>query len=126
MKFRNRIIKIPTFKDERGFLTVLEDLLPFTIKRIYWIYAADNKIRGGHRHKVTKQALIAISGEVSLKINNGHKEENYILDNPSECIIIEPEDWHSMTFRDNAVLIVFASHKYDASDYINSNYSLQR
>ena len=59
---------------------------------------------------------------MTLKINNGVKEELYILNDPSECILIEPEDWHSMTFGKNAVLIVFASHKYDKSDYINSNY----
>ena len=122
MKYTNRTFKIPTFKDERGLLTVIEDSLPFNIKRIYWIYAADNKTRGGHRHKVTRQALLAITGEVTLKINNGVKEELYILNDPSECILIEPEDWHSMTFGKNAVLIVFASHKYDKSDYINSNY----
>ena len=122
MNYSNRIFKIPTFKDDRGLLTVMEDILPFSIKRIYWIYSADKNTRGGHRHKVTRQALVAISGEVTLKINNGFKEELYILNDPSEFILIEPEDWHSMTFRENAVLIVFASHKYDKSDYINTNY----
>ncbi len=122
MKNYSKIIKIPTYADERGLLTVMEDILPFKIKRIYWIYGADKKNRGGHRHKITKQALIAISGTVDLKINNGSKEMNCILDDPSKCIIIEPEDWHTMYFNNNAVLLVFASQKYDKSDYINSSY----
>ena len=122
MKNHSKIINIPTYEDERGLLTVMEDILPFKIKRIYWIYGADEKSRGGHRHKITKQALIAISGTVDLKINNGSQEISCILDDPSKCIIIEPEDWHKMYFKNNAVLLVFASHEYDKSDYINSSY----
>ena len=118
----SKIIKIPTYSDERGLLTVMEDILPFEIKRIYWIYGADEKIRGGHRHKITQQALVAITGSVDLKINNGKQEVSYILDDPTKCIIIEPEDWHTMYFKNNAVLIVFASHKYKKSDYIDSSY----
>ena len=122
MKNYSKIIKIPTYSDERGLLTVMEDILPFKIKRIYWIYGADKKNRGGHRHKITQQALIAISGTVDLKINNGSQKTSCILDDPSKCIIIEPEDWHEMYFKNNAVLLVLASHKYDKSDYINSSY----
>ena len=119
MKNYSKIIKIPTFEDERGLLTVMEDILPFQVKRIYWIYGADKKSRGGHRHKLTKQALIALSGTVDLKINNGKKESIYILDDPSKCIIINPEDWHTMFFKNNAVLLVFACHKYDKKDYLS-------
>ena len=122
MKKYSKIIKIPTFADEKGFLTVMEDILPFPIKRVYWIYGADEKIRGGHRHKITQQALVAITGSVDLKINNGKQEISHILDDPAKCIIIEPEDWHTMYFKNNAVLMVFASHKYEKSDYIDSSY----
>ena len=118
MKNHSKIIRIPTFEDERGFLTVMEDILPFNIERIYWIYSADEQTRGGHRHKITKQALVAVAGTVDLKINDGKKETLYILDDPSKCIIVEPEDWHTMFFKNNAVLLVFASHTYDKKDYI--------
>jgi len=120
MKKHSKIIEIPTFQDERGFLTVIEDILPFKIKRVYWIYGADQQLRGGHSHKITKQALVAIAGTVDLKINDGKQESLYILDNPSKCIIVEPEDWHTMFFRKNSVLLVFASHSYDKKDYIEN------
>ena len=122
MKTHSKIIKIPTFEDKRGFLTVVEDLLPFSIKRVYWIYGSDKNVRGGHRHKITRQALVALAGYVELKINNGVKECFLTLDDPSKCIIIEPEDWHTMYLKNNAVLLVFASHKYDKSDYIDEPY----
>ena len=118
MKNDSKILEIPTFKDERGCLTVMEDLLPFSIQRIYWIYGSDKNERGGHRHKITRQALIALSGSVDIKIKDGETESFFTLDDPSKCIIIEPDDWHTMFFKNNAVLIVFASHKYDKKDYI--------
>ncbi len=120
MKKHSKIIEIPTFEDDRGFLTVMEDILPFNIKRVDWFYGADQQLRGGHRHKITKQALVAVAGTVDLKINDGEKESLYILDNPSKCIIVEPEDWHTMFFKKNSVLLVFASHLYDKKDYIET------
>ena len=120
MKNYSKIIEMPTFEDERGFLTVMENLLPFKIERIYWIYGADEHSRGGHRHKITNQAFVAVAGIVDIKINDGKKENIYILDDPSKCIIVEPEDWHTMIFKNNAVLLVFASHGYDKKDNIKS------
>lgn len=32
------VITLPTYTDTRGSLTVLDKVLPFEIKRIYWIY----------------------------------------------------------------------------------------
>ena len=116
------ILSLPTFKDERGFLTVLEDFLPFPIARTYWIYGVNGLKRGGHRHKQTRQALISLCGEVKLDIKNGEEQESLILNKPSSCIIIEPEDWHTMTFSQNSILIIFASHKYNKDDYIYTPY----
>ena len=40
--FKNRImaklVKLPTYNDNRGNLTVIEKILPFEIKRVYYIY----------------------------------------------------------------------------------------
>ena len=33
MKNHSKIIHIPTYEDERGLLTVIEDILPFKIKK---------------------------------------------------------------------------------------------
>ena len=115
-------MNLPTFEDERGSLTVLEGLLPFPIVRTYWIYGVNGKKRGGHRHKKTRQGLFSLSGEVKLNINNGHEKVSLTLDDPSTCLIIEPEDWHTMTLDKNSILLVFASHKYNKEDYIFTPY----
>lgn len=117
-----QLIELPTFTDSRGALTVLENALPFTPVRTYWIYGADGQTRGGHRHTHTRQALMALSGEVSIYMNDGVREENIQLSKPSQCLIVEPKDWHTMTFGTGAVLLVMSSHPYDRSEYIDTPY----
>ena len=70
-----KILNFPTFTDCRGALTVQQDILPFKVARIYWIYESDGQIRGGHRHKKTQQALVAINGNVSVYMNDGMNAE---------------------------------------------------
>lgn len=116
------IIDLPTFKDERGWLTVMEKLLPFEIKRFYCIYDVAQK-RGGHRHKKTVQALICVSGSCEIYVNDGLKKETFLLDSPSKCLLLEPEDWHTMdNFSKGSTILVFASEFYDKDDYIDEEY----
>ena len=111
---------LPTFKDNRGNLTVLEKELKFPIERIFWIYDSDYKTRGGHRHKKNKQGLISIAGTVKISIENKEGSYSYILNDPSKCLILEPDDWHEMEFSKNSILLVLASMIFDANDYIYS------
>lgn len=116
------ILNLPTFMDARGGLTVLERRLPFDAVRTYWIYGADGQTRGGHRHVCTRQALIAICGKVTMYMNDGVTEETIVLDHPSRCLLVEPKDWHTMTFSDGAVLLVMSSQPYNRSEYIDTPY----
>ncbi len=116
------VIDLPTFSDSRGSLTVLEGALPFTVVRSYWIYGADGQTRGGHRHTYSRQALVAVSGTVSIYMNDGRFEDTVLLDAPGKCLIVEPKDWHTMTFGPGSVLLVMSSHAYDRSEYIDTPY----
>lgn len=116
------IIDLPTCKDERGGLTVMEKLLPFEIKRFYCIYDVTQK-RGGHRHKKTIQALICLDGSCEVYVNDGQKKEIFLLDSPSKCLLLKPEDWHTMDkFTKGSTLLVFASEFYNKDDYISEEY----
>jgi hypothetical protein len=116
------VLDLPTFADPRGSITVLQRALPFDVVRTYWIYGADGQTRGGHRHTLTRQALVAIVGKVSIYMNDGVTIDIVNLDLPSKCLLVEPKDWHTMTFGDGAVLLVMSSHPYDRSDYIDTSY----
>ena len=112
------LINLQTHSDERGSLTVIENILPFDIKRVYYIYNVTLP-RGGHRHKKTVQALIAINGSCEVYINTGGEEQTITLNNSAKCLILQPEDWHSMyNFKEGTILLALSSENYDVNDYI--------
>ena len=117
------MIDLKTFTDKRGNLTVIENVLPFQIKRVFYIYGVNDSVRGGHRHHKTIQAAICIKGRCRIYNNNGKKEDEFYLNNPSKCLIIDPEDWHKMyDFSKNAILMVLASENFDEKDYVFNRY----
>lgn len=120
------LINLVNFKDSRGNLTVLDNteaLLPFKIKRVFYIYGVDESVRGGHRHKETIQAAICIKGSCVVTNDDGQKFETFTLNDPSQCLILETKDWHQMhDFTPDAILLVFASTYFDESDYIFEPY----
>ena len=109
-----QIIDLETHTDKRGNLTVIEKVIPFEIKRIFYIYGVDGSTRGGHRHYKTRQAAICLKGSCVVL-----GDKTFKLDSPAKCLLIEPEDYHTMSFfSDDAILMVLASEYYNENDYI--------
>lgn len=119
-------IDLKTFTDSRGNLTVIEKILPFDIKRVFYIYGVDDSLRGHHRHKKTIQAAIALQGKCRI-VNQGGlllPVKEFYLNSPSKCLIINPEDYHWMdNFSSDCILMVFASENFDKEDYIYEKYN---
>ena len=119
-----RLLNLKTFTDRRGSLTVIEKIIPFEIKRIFYIYGVDDSVRGGHRHRKTIQAAICLQGSCRITNNNGRQTEEFTLDSPDKCLILEPEDWHELyNFTPDAILMVLASEYFDEKDYIYEKYA---
>jgi dTDP-4-dehydrorhamnose 3,5-epimerase-like enzyme len=117
------ILLLKNYTDNRGSLNVIEKNLPFEIKRVYYIYNVDNSVRGNHRHKHTMQAAICVKGSCIIDTNNGSEKNSFMLDNPNKCLLLYPEDFHSMyNFTNDAVLLVLASEYYNPNDYIYEKY----
>lgn len=117
------LIDLKTFTDKRGNLTVIEKVIPFEIKRIFYIYGVDDSIRGGHRHKQTIQAAICLQGSCEIHNDDNVSQEIFLLDKPDKCLILHPDDWHYMhAFTKDAILMVLASHYFDPADYIFTPY----
>ena len=119
-----REIKFPQHGDERGKLIALEalsELVPFDVKRVYYIFdTTPGTVRGKHAHRVLKQLLICVSGACTIECEmpDGVKSE-YRLDLPDRGLLIEGLVWRNMKeFSKDAVLLVFASEHYDETDYI--------
>jgi len=61
---------------------------------------------------------MCLGGSCEIYVNNG-QEQIILLDSPEKCLILSPEDWHTMDkFSEGSVLLVLASELYDKNDYI--------
>ena len=118
----DRIIEVPTISDERGKLTVVDGHLPFAIKRLFYIYDVTQP-RGGHRHIETQMGLIALNGSIEIYCQTPKDDQPFILNNPAQVLLLDPEDWHTMNkFSKGAVLLVLCSHSWNKEDYIYDSY----
>ncbi|MBP5570913.1 MAG: WxcM-like domain-containing protein [Prevotella sp.] len=122
MKELGRIIELPKITDPRGNLTVAEAFtnVPFEIRRAYWVYdVPGGECRGGHAHKRLLQLVVAMSGSFTVTLDNGHEQQQYLLNHPWEGLLIETETWRTLDdFSSGAVCLVLASEPFEEDDYI--------
>lgn len=107
--------------DGRGNLSVVEkDLLPFAIKRVYYLYdVPSSSTRGGHAHKELQQFLIALSGSFDVVLDNGNQRRIITLNRPDRGLLIPNGVWRELeNFSSGAVCLSLVSEEYDESDYI--------
>ncbi|MBC3949220.1 MULTISPECIES: WxcM-like domain-containing protein [Pseudomonas] len=110
--------------DIRGSLSVgeFDRSIPFKAERYFLVYDVPTaETRGEHAHRVCHQFLIAVKGTVHVVADDGTNREEFILDKPNVGIHLPPMTWGiQYRYSSDAVLLVFASHYYDSSDYIRN------
>lgn len=117
-----KIIDIPIVHDKRGNLSVVEGgfLIPFDIKRLYYLYdVPGGATRGGHAHRKLRQLIIAASGSFDVVLDNGKQKQRFSLNRSYQGLYIPAMCWREIeNFSSGAVCMVLASDHYDESDYI--------
>ncbi len=106
-----------------GSLSFVEkEIIPFSIKRVYYLYDVPfNGERGGHAHKDLFQVLIALNGSFELLLDDGSNTKKILLDSPNIGLYIPNGIWREMNnFSKNSVCLVLASEDYDENDYIRN------
>lgn len=117
-----RLIDLPKVLDERGNLSFFQgnDQLPFTIKRVYWVYdVPGGEIRGGHAFIKQHEIIIALSGSFDVIVSNGSIKKKISLNRSYFGLYIPSMIWRSLeNFSTNSLALVAASTEYSADDYI--------
>jgi UDP-2-acetamido-3-amino-2,3-dideoxy-glucuronate N-acetyltransferase len=110
------------FADLRGSLSVgnFGHAIPFKPVRYFMVYdVPTEEIRGEHAHRVCHQFLVAVKGLVHVVADDGIHRQEFILDKPTQGVYLPAMTWGiQYRYSPDAILMVFASHHYDATDYI--------
>jgi hypothetical protein len=111
-------------RDWRGDLTVGEvgRDLPFEPKRWFMVFGVpDTQLRGAHAHQICHQFLICVRGSCRTLLDDGARRREVTLESPDLGVYMPPMIWGTQyRYSADAVLLVFASHGYDQTDYLRS------
>ena len=114
--------RLPRFEDMRGALAVaeFERDLPFIPQRCFTVFdVPSSEIRGSHAHKSTHQFLVCVHGKVRIVVDDGAQREEYHLESPDVGLHVPPMVWATQyQYSPDAVLMVYASERYDPDDYL--------
>lgn len=118
-----KLIDLKVNGDERGKLIAIEeysDIVPFEIKRAYWIFdTAPDFVRGKHAHKNLEQLIVAIDGACEFVLDDGKSQKVITLNRPDKALYVGKNVWREMrNFSYGCKLIVFASEHYNPNEYI--------
>lgn len=110
--------------DPRGSLTVGEvaSELPFKPERYFLTFDVPSaELRGEHAHKQCQQFLICVHGSCQVMVDDGSNRSEVLLDRPDLGVFMPAMIWGTQhKYSSDAVLLVFASHRYDPDDYLRT------
>jgi UDP-2-acetamido-3-amino-2,3-dideoxy-glucuronate N-acetyltransferase len=119
---RVTIHHFPVIPDLRGNLTVgeFDRQIPFIPRRYFVVFDVPTReIRGEHAHHSNHQFLICLRGSCAVVADDGVHKIEINLDAPNRGVYLPPMTWGiQYKYSTDAILLVFASDYYDASDYI--------
>ncbi|MFO1150480.1 MAG: WxcM-like domain-containing protein [Alsobacter sp.] len=122
--------RLPLITDIRGGLIFgeFERTVPFAAKRYFAVLNVPSlETRGEHAHRECAEFLICVTGDCSVVADDGYHREEFLLNKPTIGLLLPPMVWRvHYKYSTNAVLVVFASQYYDASDYIRDYSAFRR
>jgi UDP-2-acetamido-3-amino-2,3-dideoxy-glucuronate N-acetyltransferase len=117
-------IDLQNASDARGSLMAIEllDFKEFEIQRVFYVYdVPSNNVRGEHAHKECTQMLVPLRGTLKVILDDGLDRTEVKLDSTIKGLVIPPRIWGTQyQFSSGAVLAVFASRRYEDSDYLRN------
>lgn len=123
-----KLLQLPGSQDTPRYLSFVEentDVVPFSIRRVYWLHdLTQGVVRGCHGHKELQQLMVCLSGSVDVVLRDCEDSRNYVLDCPSIGLLLPAGLWREVSIspysKTNASVMNLASMLYDESDYMRT------
>jgi UDP-2-acetamido-3-amino-2,3-dideoxy-glucuronate N-acetyltransferase len=119
------MIRMTRVDDLRGGLVAANFAsdLPFVPQRFFTVFDVPSAdVRGAHAHRQCQQLLVCVQGSVRSVVDDGTHRQEFVLDRPDFGVHVMPMIWGTQyRYSSDAVLLVLASHPYDADDYIRDH-----
>lgn len=116
------LFDLPKIEDARGNLSFLqiENQVPFSIARVYWIYdVPGGQERGSHAFKTQQEIIIALSGSFDVVLHDGVKESSFSLNRAYKALYVPRMTWRTIkNFSTNSVCLVLNSGAFSEEEYI--------
>ncbi len=111
-----QLIKIKKVTEEDGTLYVMENEkeIPFAIRRVFMIAdVAEGRSRGDHATLSTRLILFPAAGSCRISVDDGNEKEEFLMDDASTGLLIEPMVWRSMyDFTSDCVLMAVCDRPF--------------
>ena len=118
-----RLGAFPIHRDARGSLVVAEfGPLPFVPQRLFWLVdIVPGETRANHAHRVCEQLVFCQTGSVAGRVTGPDGQSIVFRLQLGDWIVIPTRHWLTLEeFSTGCVVGVFASHPFDADEYIDS------
>lgn len=119
----SRLHRLPSFSEPRGSIVINQapDHLPFVPTRLFQVFdVPTSELRGDHAHRRCHQFVMALSGSVSVVLEDAHGRFRVELETADLGLHIQPLTWAiQFGFSPEARVLVLASEPYDRAEYID-------
>lgn len=115
-----QLIDIPTIIDQGKLGVVQNGVLPFEVKRVFYVKnILEGSVRGRHANMHNKEFIIALQGQVQIFIADEKQEKTVVLSSSTTGLYIKEGTWVALShFSKDCILLVFNSSEYDQEDYV--------
>lgn len=111
---------LPSRATAAGLLVEPQNLLPFRVQRLYYLYNVPaSQQRGAHAHRSLRQLIVAVRGSFDVDLEGHSRQRRVHLSDGRVGLFVEQMTWRDLrSFSPDAVCLVLASARYDEADYI--------
>jgi hypothetical protein len=116
------LINLQKIEGKSGYLSFLDqdNQLPIQIKRLYWIFDAEEGAeRGNHAHVDSDRVVVCLQGKATISIESIEGEVyNFTLDDPTKALYFPRLHWLNLNLSEQAIFLAASSCNFKEDNVI--------